>query len=398
MALALAGLALLVAGYFVDRMALGYLTGQRRTRGRDFLGSEVRADGAVPGFAFLGFTEASESPPGLLVRQPFESGREIGLEPGDVVTAVDGKLYRDGRELMRAFLRERAAGDVVTLTVAGGSSRPARELKLVLKPFLRHPGDLGLSYQEVEISSDSGFTLRGWYIPPPATGDGRAGVFVHGAKSSRFQGLDGALHWHRRGYGLLAMDLSGRGTSGGDYVTYTVHERKDVASMVRWLRARSDVRPDRVVVFGTSNGAAAAIYAAAADPTPPPLVLDAPFSDLWAEAAEMLRARGAPPLLRYPLGWAVRLRAGVDLRRVRPIEVVDRVKAPVLFIHGDRDREVLPYHTERLAAARRAAGLPTERWVIPGGEHGFDHYPPVEAFWGRILDFFDRALAGAPGE
>jgi dipeptidyl aminopeptidase/acylaminoacyl peptidase len=383
------------AAYFLDRMALSYLTGQRRIPGRDFTGATVRSDGPVPGFAFLGFTRESERPPGIRVQQPFEAGREIGLKRGDVITAADGKLYRDGWEMQRDFIRHRKAGDSVSLTVVSGSE-PAREVKLVLKPFLRNPGDLGLGYQEVEIRSDTGLTLRGWYVPGPSFGDGRAGVFVHGAKSSRFQALEGARYWYERGYGLLTMDLSGRGSSDGEYVTYGANERHDVRAMVRWLGERKGVSRQRVVVFGTSAGSAAAIYAVADHALPPPLALDAPYSDLWAEAREMLTRRDASPLLLYPLSWAVRWRAGFDLDRIRPIEVITQIRSPVLLIHGDADREVQPYHSERLAEARRAAGLPTERWVIPGGEHGFDNYPPAEEFWNRVMDFYDRALSGSP--
>jgi dipeptidyl aminopeptidase/acylaminoacyl peptidase len=378
-------------------MALSYLTGQRRIPGRDFFGQPVKSDGPVPGFAFLGRTTPSEDPPGIRVLRPWESGREIGLAPGDVITSVDGQFFQDGGELHKSFVSNYAAGEPVSLKVVR-NGEPPRDFRLVLKPFLRNPGDLGLPYEDVEIRSSNGFTLRGWFIPPPEGSDGRAGVFVHGAKSSRFQGLEGAKHWYRRGYGLLTMDLSGRGTSDGEYVTYTVNERHDVASMARWLRQKEGVRPDAMVVFGTSNGAAASIYAAAEDPALAALALDAPFADLWAAAGEMLGSRGVSPWLRYPLSLAVRWRAGIDLKRIRPIDAIEEIRAPILFVHGDADNQVPPYHTELLVESRRQAGLPTERWVLPGGEHGFDNYPPPGIFWNRILDFFDSALGGAPPE
>ena len=72
--------------YTLDRMALSYLTGQRRVPGRDFFGTPVRDGGPVPGFAFLGRTQRSESPEGLRILRPWESGREIGLRSGDVIT------------------------------------------------------------------------------------------------------------------------------------------------------------------------------------------------------------------------------------------------------------------------------------------------------------------------
>ena len=388
--------ALVVAGgYLLDQMALSYLTGQRRIPGRDFSGAPLAMDGPVPGFAFLGVMAPSEQLPGVRVVRPRETGRTIGLRAGDVITSVEGKVFRNGDELHRYFLTDHTAGDRIALTVEH-EGEPARELMLVLDPFLRSPADLGLPYLDVEIRSTSGFMLRGWFIPPPEGGDGRSGVFVHGAKSSRFQGLAAAKHWYRRGYGVLMMDLSGRGASDGEYVTYTLNERLDVASMTKWLRERPTVRADAVVVFGTSNGASSAIFAAAEDPALAAFALDAPFSDLWSAAGEMLTSRGASPLLRYPLSLFVRARTGLDLTSVRPIDVISQIRAPVLFIHGDADDEVPPYHSERMAEARKRAGLPTKRWLLPGGQHGFDNYPPEGIFWNRVLDFFDAALGGAP--
>lgn len=402
--LALVVLGVIAGGYFIDRMAVRFITGPRQGVGRDAFGADVRRDGPVPGFAFLGMLRRSETPAGLEVLRPFDTGRAIGLKPGDVITSVDGKLYESGQQLVRDFLQSHAAGDAVSLIVRDPDGAE-RQLTLVLEPLLRTPRDLGLPYEDVEIPSDSGFTLRGWLIPPPPTSDGRAGVFVHGTRSSRYQGLrESAAHWYRRGYGLLLLDLSGRGESGGKYETYTLNERKDVASALRWLRARPEVSPERAVLFGTSNGAASAIYAAAEDRALPALALDAPYSDLWLEAGEMLRAFGMSPLLRYPLAVAIRVRAGVNIREVRPIDAITNIRASVLFIHGDRDETVPPYHSERLHKARLDAGLPTERWLLPGGEHGFDNYPPGEEFWNRVMDFYDRALGGpaapapAPGE
>jgi dipeptidyl aminopeptidase/acylaminoacyl peptidase len=191
---------------------------------------------------------------------------------------------------------------------------------------------------------------------------------------------------------MLTMDLSGRGSSEGEQITYTVNERHDVAAMTGWLRSRG-VHAEKLVVFGTSNGGASAIYAATMDSAIAALALDAPYSDLWAMARETLEDRGLPTVLAWPLRWSVERRAGFDVRDVRPIDVIDDIGVPVLFVHGDADTEVRPYHSERMHGARRSAGLVSERWVLPGGEHGFDNYPPQDEFWGRILDFFDSAIA-----
>ena len=396
-------LALLAGVFFgaraVDRMAIGYLTGQRRVVGEGFWGEAVPKDGPVPGYAFLGFTRPSDVPAGMRLVRPWDMARDIGLRAGDVITSVGGEAFRSSEDLMRHLVTHYTAGQTVPLRAVRETTEGTEplDLSLTLRAFVRHPGDLELPYEDVAIESDSGYRLEGWFIPPPERSDGRVGIFVHGANSSRFQALEnGAKFWYRRGYGLLTMDLSGRGSSEGEYITYTVNERLDVRSMLRWARNHPGIDPNKVVVFGTSNGGASAIYAAAGDDALPALVLDATYGDLWEAAGEMLRSRGGHPVLRYPLSVAVRFRAGLDIASVRPFDVIAQVKAKVLFVHGDADRQVPVTHSERMHEERLRAGLPSEIWILPGGEHGFDNYPPEGIFWNRILDFLDRALEGPP--
>ena len=387
----LALIGIVVSIWFVDRMALAYLTGQRRVPGKDWFGRELRMQGPPPGYLFLGFSRPSKEPPGFELVRPSDTGLRSGLKAGDVVVSVNGKGYGSSFDLVSFQLANHNAGESVPVDVRRGQEQLSLEIEL--QAFYRSPKDLDLAYEEVEIDSNSGFLLRGWFIPPPTEGDGRAVVFVHGANSSRFQALDGAKIWHDRGYGLLTMDLSGRGTSQGDYITFTVNERDDVRSMVESLRVRPGISAEKVLIFGTSNGAASAIYAASALPNLPVLVLDTPYSDLWTAAEEMLASRGVQPRLLPLLSWAVWWRAGIDLKAIRPLDAITGFPGPVLFVHGDSDTQVPPHHTERMHERRVEAGLPSSRLLLPGGEHGFDNYP--EDFWDQIVNFCDQQLGGA---
>ena len=395
-AVALALVPVLFGVRLLDRMALAYTTGLRRSPDSPGFGGVMPpSDGPPPGVAFLGFSRPAEGAAGFVMGRVTAQGREAGLQEGDRVTAVDGVTYRDARDAMGGLISSRVAGETVHLTVV--RSGEERTLPLRLMRYVRHPADLGLPYEEVAFASGSGHTLRGWWIPPPEDSDGRAVVWVHGAHSSRYQALDhGAEFLQARGYGILTMDLSGRGSSDGEYITYTWNERHDVRSAVRYLRSRLDADASRVVVFGTSNGAASAIYAAAELGDLPALALDAPYADLWRAAGSMLEMRGGAPALRGPLSLFVWARTGLRIREVRPIEVITRIAGPVLFLHGDRDVQVPPEHSLELHEARLAAGLSSRRWILPGGEHGFDAYPPPGILWNRIADFFDDALGGRP--
>lgn len=396
-------LVLVVPGWFgfriLDRMALAYTTGLRRTPDAPLFGGggDAPMAGPTPGTIFLGFSRPAEPEPGFVLGRVSGEGRDAGFERGDRVASVDGVVWPDTRTLAGGLIRTRLAGEVVEAEIVRGGE--TRTVPVKLGRFVRHPGDLGLPYDEVEFASGSGHTLRGWWIPPPETSDGRSVVWVHGAHSSRFQALDhGAELLRARGYGILTMDLSGRGSSDGEYITYTLNERHDVEAGVRYLRSLAGVAPSRVVVFGTSNGAAAAIYAGAALGDLPALALDAPYADLWRTAGSTLESRGGHPALRLPLSFFVYFRTGLSIRRVRPLEAIADIPGPVLFLHGDRDTQVPPEESLELHEARLAAGLPSLRWVLPGGEHGFDAYPPKAIFWNRIADFFDDALGSrAPG-
>ena len=140
------GAAIVFGALFVDRMAVNYITGQRRIAGEGFWGEGIANDGPVPGYAFLGFTRPSEEPPGFRIMRPWEMAREIGLERGDVVTSVEGETFSSSRELMSHLVRNFEAGETVRLK-AVTEGEPERALTMTLRAFVRHPGDLDLPYE-----------------------------------------------------------------------------------------------------------------------------------------------------------------------------------------------------------------------------------------------------------
>ena len=71
----------------------------------------------------------SDEPPGLLVRHvvPESPAADAGLEPGDVITAIDGQAVTEF-EALRDAVQAKAAGDTVTLSVIkDGQDNPDAE-------------------------------------------------------------------------------------------------------------------------------------------------------------------------------------------------------------------------------------------------------------------------------
>jgi len=63
---------------------------------------------------------------------------------------------------------------------------------------------------------------------------------------------------------------------------------------------------------------------------------------------------------------------------------IGRIRAPLLLIHGDDDRDTPVYHARALAAAQPAATL----WIVPGAAHSTSWRAEPTEFPRRIVAFF----------
>ncbi|HTZ31999.1 MAG TPA: prolyl oligopeptidase family serine peptidase [Methylomirabilota bacterium] len=78
-----------------------------------------------------------------------------------------------------------------------------------------------------------------------------------------------------------------------------------------------------------------------------------------------------------------------------PITAVDTWKSPVLFIHGDDDRNVMFSQTVDLVARLRTKNVEIEQLVFPDDVHDFLLYRDWLAAYLAASDFFDRKLGSA---
>ncbi|HZT07527.1 MAG TPA: dienelactone hydrolase family protein [Chloroflexota bacterium] len=185
--------------------------------------------------------------------------------------------------------------------------------------------------------------LEGTLVLPPGT----RGVvlFAHGSGSSRFSPRNRfvARKLQEGGIGTLLLDLLTRQEEMID--ARTGHLRFDIGLLAErvigaadWLRTKADTRAMRIGYFGASTGAAAAIVAAAREPT-------------WVSA---IVSRGGRPDL-----------AESDLRRVQ---------TPTLLIVGGRDFEVLDLNR---AALEQLPGVKALE-IVPGATHLFEEPGALE--------------------
>jgi alpha/beta superfamily hydrolase len=262
------------------------------------------------------------------------------------------------------------------------------------KPLDKHPGQFGLTVEDLRIRSPRG-ELAAWYLPAR---NGCTLICCHGIHDNRSQWIEQvALLYRRSGYGALLFDFAGHGASGAGRVTYGPREVLDVRAVIAYLRARGDVDMGRIGILGYSLGAIAATLAAPTAPELRCLVSESGFAD-FPRDINMLFTRfthlPAFPFANLIIFFGEHI-SGVRLTEIRPVAVIGQVSPRAVLIISDLEDELAnePYDGEHLYAS---AGEPRQLWQVVGAGHvrAFELFP--DEWIQRVGSFLDEYLAAPP--
>jgi hypothetical protein len=222
--------------------------------------------------------------------------------------------------------------------------------RLIYLPTARlvSPADVGLhTAQPVAFTTADGVRLESWYVP--AAGEPAGAVLVlPGNAGNRAHRAPLAAALRDTGLATLLVDYRGYGGNPGRPSQDGL--LADARAAADALQARSGLRPDRIVYYGESLGAAVAAGLAAERP-PAALVLRSPFANL-AQVGQR----------QFP--W---LPVGLLLRDPFPTtEWIARYRGPTLVVAGDADTLVPPQSSRQVAAA---AGGPVDVEMVSGAGH-----------------------------
>jgi fermentation-respiration switch protein FrsA (DUF1100 family) len=192
-----------------------------------------------------------------------------------------------------------------------------------------NPGAPPSGVETVEIPTDDGLKLAGWFVPARRSGPGPAVIVFNGNAGDRSHRLPLARALAERGYSVLLFDY--RGYAGNSGTPSEDGLRSDARAAADLLASRPEVDPERIVYFGESLGAAVA-GALATERPPAALILRSPPSSLTDVGRHHYPVLPiVDPLLldRYPLAEQIR-----------------DVHAPVLVLVTELD-EVVPVALSR---------------------------------------------------
>lgn len=314
--------------------------------------------------------------------------RHFGDLPGSVVTG--SVVARDGDSAVIAVEGPHSPSRLWELDLDTGQWRP-------LTPEVM--GDRQLVEPTLErFESHDGLSISGWlYRPPHAAPGGPAVVSIHGGPESQERPDFHTQHQLLAAAGIVVLAPNIRGSSGFGRAFVHADDRygrvdaiADIVVCAGWLAAQGLADPRRIAVSGRSYGGYAVLMA---------LTL---FPEAFASGVDICGMSDLTTFYRDTEPWiakaAVTKYGDPDqdaslLASLSPFRRADRIRVPLLVVHGELDTNVPVNESHQLVAALETRGADVE-YLEPVGEgHEYRRASSRRRLLATLTRFLTRTLA-----
>ena len=170
-------------------------------------------------------------------------------------------------------------------------------------------------------------------------------------------------------YDVLSMDFRGHGKSKGLY-TFSAKEVNDVKAVIEYAHKQGY---KKIYLAGFSlGGAIAVIYASQNNNADKVIAVSTPCEFSKIENKMWKKEAWGETFKKFELGRFLSIRPNIiPIKKIKPIGVVQNIKAPTLFIAGKKDPTVCFWHTKELYKKARCK---KEFKLFENGIHAEDLY------------------------
>ena len=217
------------------------------------------------------------------------------------------------------------------------------------------PDEIGLVYEDVwiNVTSKKGEDeqIHGWWLPH-YTANSPVLLYLHGNGKNISANLGRAQFYLQQGFEVFLIDYRGYGRSRGRFPNETrVYEDAHLA--YNYLVKTRMIKPESIFLYGHSLGGAIAIDLAVNQPKISGIIVESTFTSIQdvAEAARLYRL--------FPLNLIVR-------QKFNSIYKINRLKSPLLVIHGTEDTTVPAWMSQVLYEQVK---VPKQLLLVNGAEH-----------------------------
>jgi len=241
------------------------------------------------------------------------------------------------------------------------------------------PESLSLPFSQQYLPGPKGKRLYSWLIPGEL--DLCTVILVHGWGANAQMMLPLARCFHRAGMNVLLYDARNHGKSDRDSFSSLPRFAEDLGCAIEWAKQRDPSQ--KIVVFGHSIGAAAAMLAAShrtdidlviglSGFAHPNLVMNRHLDRPWLP--KVLR-----PLIMNYIQWVI----GYRFEEIAPMNRIRHIQCPVLLMHGTEDT-VVPISDMHLIEQNAPSENPVQLIEIEGAGHN-----SVEQFQQHATELID---------
>ncbi|MFK8013920.1 MAG: alpha/beta hydrolase family protein [Gammaproteobacteria bacterium] len=291
------------------------------------------------------------------------------------------------KERSRYYIYDHTAGTVIETQRFG--ELPADQMSAV------HP---------VTIEASDAVALPGYLTKPEvAEANGALLLMVHGGP---FGIRD---HWAfnpdiqylaSRGYTVLQVNFRGSGGFGREFMQLGYGEwdraiQDDLRDATLWAKRQGLFEGDKVCIYGGSFGGFSAMMSLSRFPDLYRCgVSFAGVSDL--EALVRNKSERSEDLREFFQQTLIANRSVEELRDKSPVHNVESITAPIMVVHGERDKNVLPEQSKRFVEQLKKFDKEHKAYFYKNEGHGFESRRNQLHFIEALRRFLDKHLLSEP--
>lgn len=239
---------------------------------------------------------------------------------------------------------------------------------------------------ELLIPSPEGYSLKCVLIEPYDTK--KWIIICHGVTENKINSFKYADMFMKLGFNAVIYDHRRHGESGGKTSSYGHYEKFDLQAVIAEVKKRKG-KDIMLGIHGESMGAVTTLlYAGMLEDAADFYIVDCPFSNFEEQIEhQMSQEVPVPSWAVFPIGRAfIKLRDGYWTSEVSPIDYVNNIQKPVLFIHSEPDRFIPASMTQALYEQKRG---PKQLYLAKKGAHAQSYNENPEEYEAQIKLFLE---------
>lgn len=207
--------------------------------------------------------------------------------------------------------------------------------------------------ERFQINSKYGYKIVGCFLPAEYETN-KTVIISHGVGSSKNSSRKYAKLFHELGFNTITYDHRFHGESGGKNISYGHYERYDLQKIVHYAKEKTGENAV-IGIHGESMGAGILLmYGSTVEDGADFYIANCPYSNFYEECVYRVEKDFSfiPKLLHNKIisfvNLFIKLRAGYSLRNVCPVDHIENIKSPILFINTKEDKYIPITMTEEL--------------------------------------------------